>query len=250
MNKQKTLKGGINYNTYIWRTSPNACKKCQDLDGLTFNSIDEIPDFPHPNCKCYIDIIEENDVQAIIDTDTNGEKQEKPTDPCYCINLLNELDEIISHINSLREEVRQSIKNIFSKINSKISNEYENLCQKYLDKASNWDNALGDFARNYNDMIEANTIGADKYFHAKANCQAAQRGLTGEYVSQAQSILRELEEGTRKVIFEGEDIVKQYKDAMEDIKANNEGRALGKDYSIRCEVLLKHRRPNGLDDKY
>ena len=32
---------------------------------------------------------------------------------------------------------------------------------------------VGIFAKNYFDMREANTIGADKYFHCKANAQAA-----------------------------------------------------------------------------
>jgi len=36
--------------------------------------------------------------------------------------------------------------------------------------------AVGDFVGNYMDMREANTIGADRYFHCKANCEAAKRG--------------------------------------------------------------------------
>lgn len=245
MSNQEILKGRISYNRYVWRANTNACEKCQGLDGTEFNSADEIPDPPHPNCKCYIDIIEEDE------NGKNDKQQKEPQEPCDCLNLLDELSEIVSHIDSLREEIQQSISNVFTKIISKTSNAYENLCQKYLDRASNWDNALGDFARNYNDMVEANTINADKYFHAKANCQAAQRGLTGTYVSQAQSVLRELEEGTRKVIFEGKNIVEQYEDAIQDIRANNEGRNLGKNnLDAECRDLLKHRRPNGLDDKY
>ena len=34
--------------------------------------------------------------------------------------------------------------------------------------------AVGDFLGKYRDMREANTIGADKYFHCKANCEATQ----------------------------------------------------------------------------
>lgn len=37
-------------------------------------------------------------------------------------------------------------------------------------------NAFGDFLRNYEDMKDANTIGADKYFHYKANYEASSRG--------------------------------------------------------------------------
>ena len=39
-------------------------------------------------------------------------------------------------------------------------------------------------ARLYDDMKEANTIGADKYFHAKANAEVSQLGDTGENVLQ------------------------------------------------------------------
>jgi hypothetical protein len=39
--------------------------------------------------------------------------------------------------------------------------------------------ATGDYKENDNDMRQANMIGGDKYFHCKANCQAASRGPTG-----------------------------------------------------------------------
>lgn len=39
---------------------------------------------------------------------------------------------------------------------------------------------LGAFLRNYRDMRDANTIGADKYFHCKANCEATQKGQGGK----------------------------------------------------------------------
>ena len=38
---------------------------------------------------------------------------------------------------------------------------------------------LGIFLTNYYQMQNANTIGADKYFHAKANLESAQRGIVG-----------------------------------------------------------------------
>ena len=50
-----------------------------------------------------------------------------------------------------------------------------------------------DMWRNYNDMKVANTINADKYFHCKANCEAAQRGLVGKAAATAISELREIQ---------------------------------------------------------
>ena len=52
--------------------------------------------------------------------------------------------------------------------------------------------AAGDFWGNYNDMRSANTIGADKFFHCMANCEAARRGRSGRLVARSISELREL----------------------------------------------------------
>lgn len=51
--------------------------------------------------------------------------------------------------------------------------------------------AGSDFLRNYSDMRSANTIGADKYFHCKANCEASQRGDAGREVARILSNGRE-----------------------------------------------------------
>ena len=40
-----------------------------------------------------------------------------------------------------------------------------------------------DMWRAYSDMREANYIGADKYFHARGNYDAAQRGPGGEWAA-------------------------------------------------------------------
>jgi RHS repeat-associated protein len=51
--------------------------------------------------------------------------------------------------------------------------------------------AASDFQRNYRAMRAANTIGADKYFHCKANCEAAARGKAGQATARAISNIRE-----------------------------------------------------------
>ncbi len=173
-----------------------------------------------------------------------------------------EREEILySNISELENKIIQVTVNKIDDLKEKLNNIirklshpgmiYSNQSQKVLNEAQKWNNALGDFARNYEDMIDANTIGGDKYLHAKANCQAAQRGRNGEIISYVLSTYRELEEGTRKVVFRGENLFEQLQDAREDIQANNEGRNLGKlNPNINCKYLLNDRRPNGLDDKY
>lgn len=143
------------------------------------------------------------------------------------------------------------IQALMVEINSKGGKNYEDACQNIINEAAKWDNAAGDFARNYNDMLIANTINADKYFHSKANCQATQRGKIGEFIANTISILREIEEGTRKVIFHGENLMEQIKDANKDLEANKYGRTKGKEYpDEECKILIDELRPNGLPDNY
>ena len=44
------------------------------------------------------------------------------------------------------------------------------------------DDAYGDFARNYCDMKKQNVKGADGFYHARANCEAGQRGEIGKAI--------------------------------------------------------------------
>ncbi|XP_034074422.1 serum amyloid A [Gymnodraco acuticeps] len=48
-----------------------------------------------------------------------------------------------------------------------------------------------DMWRAYSDMREANTIGADKYFHARGNADAASRGEGGKWAAEVISNGRE-----------------------------------------------------------
>lgn len=48
-----------------------------------------------------------------------------------------------------------------------------------------------DIVEGRNDLVDAGTIGADLYFHCRANCEAARRGPAGEDVACTLSDLRE-----------------------------------------------------------
>jgi serum amyloid A protein len=52
--------------------------------------------------------------------------------------------------------------------------------------------AAYDFSKNYYDMRQANFLKSDKYFHAKANFQATQRGPGGSFFAEHFSNLREI----------------------------------------------------------
>ncbi|KAM4846993.1 serum amyloid A-5 protein-like [Thomomys bottae] len=89
-----------------------------------------------------------------------------------------------------------------------------------------------DMWRAYSDMKEANWIGADKYFHARGNYDAAQRGPGGAWAAEVISDARENFQGF---------LSRGHEDVAEDQKANQWGRS-GQDPN--------HFRPSGLPDKY
>lgn len=66
------LKGGVVYYHYVWRSEngENTCDKCRELDGQIFEMGDEVPERPHPNCRCSVEIVE----------DEIGTEDEEPQD--------------------------------------------------------------------------------------------------------------------------------------------------------------------------
>jgi RHS repeat-associated protein len=100
-----------------------------------------------------------------------------------------------------------------------------------------------DFYDNYMDMREANTIGADKYFHCKANCEAAKRGPGGELESYLLSEIRELFDEYIK----GD----SPQACNADRTANNQGRQAGSNNrNVDCRQACSNFRPPALDPKY
>lgn len=112
-------------------------------------------------------------------------------------------------------------------------------------------NAINDFIKNYKDMKEANTIGADKYFHAKANAEASQKGLLGKLTASAISNLREITDTFKNTLFKGMTLEESLKDSKEDLEANKFGRIQGQRYPYKdSKELVDKYRPNGLPQKY
>ena len=107
-----------------------------------------------------------------------------------------------------------------------------------LDAIADTVGAVGDFLGNYLDMRKAWTQGADKYFHCKANCEAAKRGLAGEGAAENMSEARELTDQYLK----GD----EPKDCDEDRKANAQGRD-GANSNDSCRQVCSSLRPRGLD---
>uniref|UniRef100_A0A1A7W9T4 Serum amyloid A protein n=1 Tax=Iconisemion striatum TaxID=60296 RepID=A0A1A7W9T4_9TELE len=92
----------------------------------------------------------------------------------------------------------------------------------------------GDMWKAYRDLKKSNFIGADKYFHARGNFDAAQRGPGGVLAAEVISYLREL-------VQEFSDSGFDPADSAADQVANEWGRNGGDPNRFR---------PKGLPDKY
>ena len=101
-------------------------------------------------------------------------------------------------------------------------------------------NAIGHFLDNYSNMRDANTIGADKYFHCMANCQAAKEGPVGKEIAEIISECRE--QIDEKVKGDSRS------DCDADRKANDCGRQPNN--GTPCSQTCASFRPNGLNPKY
>jgi RHS repeat-associated protein len=101
--------------------------------------------------------------------------------------------------------------------------------------------ATRDFVRNYNDMRTANTIGADKYFHCKANCEATQRGWVGEKTA---CVISDTREGVDQHVK-----MDPASASQADQVANMAGRS-GASSGGACEAVCGSFRPNGLPSGY
>uniref|UniRef100_A0A8D1CEG8 Serum amyloid A protein n=2 Tax=Sus scrofa TaxID=9823 RepID=A0A8D1CEG8_PIG len=97
-----------------------------------------------------------------------------------------------------------------------------------------------DMWRAYSDMREANFKNSDKYFHARGNYDAAQRGPGGAW---AAKVISDARENVQRVtdLFKHGDSGHGVEDSRADQAANAWGRS-GKDPN--------HFRPPGLPDKY
>lgn len=110
-----------------------------------------------------------------------------------------------------------------------------------IDAAIDVVGAIADFGQNYRDMREADTIGADVYFHCRANCEATNRGPAGEAVAVA--------------ISEGREAVDRITgdtaaDSRRDQGANRQGREGARRQPGQCEATCQSRRPDALSDRY
>ena len=245
------LKGGVSFNKYVWRTSVGACEACQELDGTEYDYEGDIPAPPHPNCMCWIDVIENDENNS-----TNKSGGNNDEEPCDCCQVADMLEENIGDAESLIDELEQEIINT-EHIISEIENQTDinNICDPLFDnieKLNDIVKTIGIFISNFLELLEIEDGNCDKYYHAKANCEAAQLGVTGEETAKILSDYKEGFDTGVKAILDSiklrtdyrETLRNKVKDSQEDQNANKEGREKGRNNpKDSCDDMLRHRLP-------
>ena len=126
-----TLKGHISYaakRKYKWiaEYGKNTCEKCAALDGKEFDE-DEVPYWPHPNCRCKV---EEISVIDEIEAEINEYKEEIEQLKLQANELLGDTSVLKEQIEKLMEENKGSELNTLE--NKLVKTEYD--VYKLIDK--------------------------------------------------------------------------------------------------------------------
>jgi len=111
--------------------------------------------------------------------------------------------------------------------------------------------AVQDLSRNYFDMKKDRTIGADDYFHCKANYEAAQRGKYGALAAQILGDEKEIFDYFKNRYYKGLSHPDALADYWHDKDVNNQGRQLAKNplYST-SKKACSYQRVKGVNEKY
>ncbi len=264
-NGNAVLKGSVSKSniTYIWRASEDSCDECQALDGTEYDSLDEIPGEPHPNCQCTREEVRDGDEDGDEDDDEEYNCVQEIED------MISEVDDTISEVESSEAEAEEAIDSL-EDIASEISNypiddleehieEAEELKSSALSEIQNficqvW-GAIQAFRDSYNQMVELKEYlgyyldGAAEYYHTKANCESAQLGEVGEATAKILGYAREFSDFPKEILFKGQSVQDAFEHGIYDLRINKEGRELGKQNPNKDpeEIITK---PDGLPEEY
>ena len=234
------LKGGISNVKYVWHSEngEKTCDKCKALDGTTYDFADEVPERPHPNCKCHVEIVED--------------KKAKKSDICDCHKFINQINGILDEINTLREVIAIKQSNILELMSYNLSLAGEQIGQWLLEQYSQMDNVLGDLTSAFVESRENIYANSDKYYHMKAYCKVAQReSEIANMIAQGIGLIREAGQGLISLASQEASFYEAVKDFREDIRANQTGTAIGKNYpSADIDSVLQMLWPDILDQIY
>lgn len=237
------LKGGISNSRYIWRSEhgENTCEKCLSLDGQEFEFYDEVPERPHPNCRCHVEIVEDDN------TNQKPKKDKEALEVCDdCFATLEEFDRVLNEaqtieheaVTLLEEYIFFSTTDISQKSKQGISELIDELYQKIFVFAAFLSNYFQLLYLNWNKYHE----GSPEYYHQKANCEAAQKGEIAEATAEILGQTREFFDYYKDVYFKGKSIEDAEYNNRYDLEQNQMGRKVGRENPDGdCGEILKGR---------
>lgn len=253
------LKGYISNTRYVWVAEDGACDDCQAMDGTEYDNPDDAPIPLHPNCKCSIEEISDEEpneddepcdcyetVSAWLDEceDTCNEYESSSDEGD---NALDELQSIGSQIQSYAAEKIAELQELQDEINQLKDDALDEL-QDVVDQTVS---TIQIFKSNYDDLINLKKeLGyyldqSAEYYHTKANCEAAQLGDVGAKIAEMLGYLREYLDFIKEFIFKGYTLQKTFEDMIHDLEVNEAGRKLGKENpNVPPEVIIK--KPDGM----
>lgn len=236
------LKGGISNTKYVWVAEDGACDDCQAMDGTEYDNPDDAPIPLHPNCKCRI--------EEIADDEPNDD--DEPCD-CYeivsgwlddCEELCGEYKSALDDANSSMEELQSILESIqnytnaeieeIQKLQDELNKLIENAVNELTDIINQAVTTIQIFKDNYSDLVALKERlgvyldGSAEYYHTKANCQAAQLGDVGAAMATFLGYLREFGDFPKEILFKGRTIQQSFEDSVHDLEVNIAGRELGK----------------------
>lgn len=251
------LKGGISNTRYVWVAEEGSCEECQALDGTEYENPDDAPIPLHPNCKCRI--------EEIVDDESDGDGDD-PCD-CYetisgwlddCEELCGEYENALDDANSSMDELQSILNYIQNYTNDSIEefkdelkNLIENFVSEMIDFIDQVISTIQIFWVNYEELKALKKeLGyyleqSAEYYHTKANCEAAQLGDVGAKTATFLGYLRELGDFPKEILFKGCSIKKAFENSVHDLEVNAAGRKLGKEHpNEEPEVIIK--KPDGM----
>jgi len=234
--ENNVLKTGISNNKYIWHSEngKKTCEVCASLDGKEFDFYDEVPERPHPNCRCYVEVINDKDE---CDCLTNLLIwQEECQIACFEVeNLIQEakdtkliLEEFIKYLfNYSNDNISEYIKELYVLIKDIVAEIYNMVLQVVK--------TIQIFYKNWNEL---RTLSAEighyvnysaEYYHTKANCEAAQLGDVGEKVAIILGYARECGDIVKEVLSKHQTLEQAFQHSVHDLEVNEYGRKLGRE---------------------
>ena len=187
MGRNKLIYGGVSkYNAagviFEWVSESTACETCKSLNGTYYNSIEDIPDRPHPNCKCYVK-----------DIHIGTEDYE---------SLQREIDKIYGDLSSLRDQILTSMNEEESDIqNSEI--------QDLLDDVYAFEYDLDEVSSDFEQVSEEDSTGNFERFKAKIN------EIKNNFQELKQKIIEKIN-GLKKEVCDCIDTIKKFDETLTD----------------------------------